>query len=62
MIFEKSSTRTRVAFEAGMLQLGGHALFLSSRDIQIGRGEPISDTAKVSIALFGWDYDSYIWS
>ncbi len=47
MIFEKSSTRTRVAFEAGMLQLGGHALFLSSRDIQIGRGEPISDTAKV---------------
>ena len=47
MIFTKSSTRTRVAFEAGMLQLGGHALFLSSRDIQIGRGEPIKDTARV---------------
>jgi ornithine carbamoyltransferase len=47
MIFTKSSTRTRVAFETGMLQLGGHALFLSSRDIQIGRGEPIKDTARV---------------
>src|SRR2546427_2056717 len=44
MIFAKSSTRTRVSFEVGTYQLGGHALFLSSRDIQIGRGEPIPDT------------------
>ena len=47
MIFEKSSTRTRVSFEAGMFQLGGHALFLSSRDIHLGRGEPVKDTARV---------------
>jgi ornithine carbamoyltransferase len=47
MIFEKSSTRTRVSFEVGAFQLGGHALFLSSRDIQIGRGEPLKDTARV---------------
>ena len=47
MVFEKSSTRTRVSFEAGMSQLGGSALFLSPRDTQLGRGEPIEDTARV---------------
>ena len=47
MIFQKSSTRTWVSFETGMYQLGGHALFLSSRDLQIGRGEPVQDTARV---------------
>ncbi len=47
MIFTKSSTRTRVSFEVGMYQLGGMALFLSNRDIQLGRGEPIKDTARV---------------
>jgi ornithine carbamoyltransferase len=47
MVFAKSSTRTRVSFEVGMYELGGEALFLSSRDIQIGRGEPIADTARV---------------
>ena len=47
MIFEKSSTRTRVSFEAGIFQLGGHGLFLSNKDIQLGRGEPVKDTARV---------------
>ena len=47
MIFEKSSTRTRVSFQTGMYQLGGQALFLSNRDLQIGRGEPVQDTARV---------------
>lgn len=47
MIFEKSSTRTRVSFETGIFQLGGHGLFLSNRDIHLGRGEPIKDTARV---------------
>ena len=47
MIFQKSSTRTRVSFETGMYQLGGEALFLSNRDLQIGRGEPVQDTARV---------------
>ncbi|VAW80862.1 Ornithine carbamoyltransferase [hydrothermal vent metagenome] len=47
MVFEKSSTRTRVSFETGMAQLGGHALFLSPKDTQIGRGEPVEDSARV---------------
>ncbi|HLA14703.1 MAG TPA: ornithine carbamoyltransferase, partial [Gemmatimonadaceae bacterium] len=47
MIFMKASTRTRVSFEVGTWQLGGHALFLSPRDVQLGRGEPIADTARV---------------
>lgn len=47
MIFQKASTRTRVSFEAGMYQLGGHALFLSDKELQIGRGEPVEDTARV---------------
>ena len=47
MIFQKSSTRTRVSFEVGMYQLGGQALFLSTKDLQIGRGEPVQDTARV---------------
>ena len=47
MIFQKASTRTRVSFETGMYQLGGYALFLSCNDLQIGRGEPVKDTARV---------------
>src|SRR5690606_2052419 len=47
MVFEKHSTRTRVSFEAGMMQLGGHAINLATRDTQLGRGEPIEDVARV---------------
>ncbi|MFK5912906.1 MAG: ornithine carbamoyltransferase [Woeseiaceae bacterium] len=47
MIFDKSSTRTRVSFETGMVQFGGHAIFLSSKDTQLGRGEPVEDSARV---------------
>lgn len=51
MVFEKSSTRTRVSFEAGMAQMGGHAMFLAPKDTQLGRGEPIEDSARVMSAM-----------
>src|SRR5690606_6680739 len=51
MIFEKSSTRTRVSFEAGMAQLGGHAMFLAPKDTQLGRGEPVEDSARVMSSM-----------
>jgi ornithine carbamoyltransferase len=58
LIFEKSSTRTRVSFEAGMAQLGGSSVFLSPRDTHLGRGEPIEDTARVLSRMV----DAPIWS
>ncbi len=57
MIFQKSSTRTRVSFETGMYQLGGQALFLSNRDLQIGRGEPVQDTRACAEPLSGRYHD-----
>ena len=66
MIFEKSSTRTRVSFEAGMTQLGGSALFLSPRDTQLGRGEPIEDSARVlskmvdAVMIRTFDHDNVV--
>ncbi len=57
MIFDKSSTRTRISFEVGMYQLGGIALFLTSRDTQIGRGETISDSAQHDVTLFKRNHD-----
>jgi ornithine carbamoyltransferase len=60
MIFMKSSTRTRVSFEVGTYQLGGHALFLSPRDVQLGRGEPVADTGARALALRGRDHDPHL--